>query len=149
MANAISKLPIFQYYNIEDNQLYVCIDGQKFETRIQSFKARYSSKYFKDKGVSTVTLSCNHSVLNTTVIGANEYDRLVKANYFRSYLDDQELRRFVQQTLNKGEAYHQLRRKVTSVNSEKLRSGSGIQVELWNDCARLISNCILHYNSAT
>ena len=274
VANAISKLPIFQYYNIEDDQLYASIDGQKFETRINTFKARYSSKYFKDKGVSAMTLSCNHVALNTTVIGANEYeghyafdllynntsniqpdllssdthgtnqvnfalldifgyafapryakfkhvfydmftidanvksgepfiklkkginyqlireqwdqiqriicslarkkvtqstlvkklstlsksnrtlaalreyDRLVKANYLLSYLDDQELRRFVQQTLNKGEAYHQLRRKVASVNGEKFRGGSDIQVELWNDCARLISNCIIYYNSA-
>jgi TnpA family transposase len=274
VANAISELPIFQHYNIEDDRLYASIDGQKYETRINTFKARYSSKYFKDKGVSAMTLSCNHVALNTTVIGANEYeghyafdllynnttdiqpdilssdthgtnqvnfalldlfgytfapryakfkrvfydmfvidgnvksgeqfiklrkeinhdlivdewdqiqriicslarkkvtqstlikklstlsksnktlaalreyDRLVKANYLLSYLDDQELRRFVQQALNKGEAYHQLRRKVASVNGEKFRGGNDSQVELWNDCARLISNCIIYYNSA-
>ena len=85
---------------------------------------------------------------NRTLAALREYDRLVKANYLLSYLDDQELRRFVQQTLNKGEAYHQLRRKVASVNGEKFRGGSDIQVELWNDCARLISNCIIYYNSA-
>jgi TnpA family transposase len=53
---------------------------------------------------------------NKTLAALREYDRLVKANYLLSYLDDQELRRCVQQTLNKGEAYHQLRRKVASVN---------------------------------
>ena len=59
-----------------------------------------------------------------------EYDRLVKAIYLLSYLDDHELRRVVQQTLNKDEAYHQLRRKVASVNGENIGGGSDIQVEL-------------------
>ncbi|MEE8056514.1 MAG: Tn3 family transposase [Pseudomonadales bacterium] len=85
---------------------------------------------------------------NKTLAALREYDRLVKATYLLSYLDDQDLRRFVQQALNKGEAYHQLRRKVASVNGEKFRGGSDSQVELWNDCARLISNCIIYYNSA-
>ncbi len=58
----------------EHDRVYASIDGQKFETRINTFKARYSSKYFKDKGVSAMTLSCNHVALKTRVIGANEYE---------------------------------------------------------------------------
>ena len=74
LSNAISELLIFQYYNVEDDKLYASIDGQKFETRINTFKARYSAKYFKEKGVSAMTLSCNHVALNTQIIGANEYE---------------------------------------------------------------------------
>ncbi len=274
VANAVAELPIFDYYNVEDDRVYASIDGQKFETRINTFKARYSSKYFKDKGVSAMTLSCNHVALKTTIIGANEYeghyafdllynntssiqpqvlssdthgvnqvnfalldlfgytfapryakfktvfndlfamevngsegelclalkkpinrkliieewnaiqriicslsrktvtqstlvkklsnfsksnrtlaalkeyDRLVKASYLLNYVDNQDLRRFVQQVLNKGEAYHQLRRKVASVNGDKFRGGSDTQVAMWNECARLIANCVIYFNSA-
>ncbi len=74
VANAISELPIFDYYNVEDDRVYASVDEQKFETRINTFKARYSSKYFNDKGVSAMTLSCNHVALKTTIIGANEYE---------------------------------------------------------------------------
>ena len=65
-----------------------------------------------------------------------------------NYVDNQELRRFVQQVLNKGEAYHQLRRKVASVNGDKFRGGSDTQVAMWNECARLIANCVIYFNSA-
>ena len=75
ISNAIATLPIFAYYHVDDNQLFSSIDGQKFECRINTFKARYSSKYFsKGKGVSALTLVSNHVPVSTQVIGANEYE---------------------------------------------------------------------------
>jgi hypothetical protein len=50
--------------------------------------------------------------------------------------------------LNRGEAYHQLKRAITSVNGNKFSGGNDYQFSQWNDCARLISNCIIYYNSA-
>tara|TARA_R110001583_G_scaffold194762_2_gene366866 strand:+ start:232 stop:3063 length:2832 start_codon:yes stop_codon:yes gene_type:complete len=270
VSNAIATLPIFSYYHVADNQLFSSIDGQKFECRINTFKARYSSKYFsKGKGVSAVTLVSNHVPINTRVIGANEYeghfafdllynnssdiqpnvlstdthgtnkvnfaildlfgysfapryakmkhiffelfevteedgghirlkkdinqalitdeweniqhiicslsrktgtqstivrklsngksrtlsalheyDRLIKSIYVLEYIDNSTLRHYVQHALNRGEAYHQLKRAITSVNGNKFRGGNDYQVSQWNDCARLISNCIIYYNSA-
>ncbi|GAA62462.1 hypothetical protein P20311_0235 [Pseudoalteromonas sp. BSi20311] len=270
VSNAIATLPIFAYYHVDDNQLFSSIDGQKFECRINIFKARYSSKYFsKGKGVSALTLVSNHVPVSTQVIGANEYeghfafdllynnssdiqpstlstdthgtnnvnfaildffgytfapryakmkkiffnlfevseedggriqlikeinhkliteewddiqhilcslsrktttqstiirklsngksrtlaaiheyDRLIKSIYVLEYVDNSTLRHYVQQALNRGEAYHQLKRAITSVNGNKFRGGNDYQVSQWNDCARLISNCIIYYNSA-
>jgi hypothetical protein len=75
VSNGIAILPIFSYYHVDDNQLFSSIDGQKFECRINTFKARYSSKYFsKGKGVSALTLVSNHVPVSTQVIGANEYE---------------------------------------------------------------------------
>ncbi len=69
ISNTIATLPIFAYYHV-DNQLFSSIDGQKFECRINTFKARYSSKYFsKGKGVSSLTLVSNHVPISTQVIG--------------------------------------------------------------------------------
>jgi len=270
VSNAIATLPIFAYYHVDDNQLFSSIDGQKFECRINTFKARYSSKYFsKGKGVSALTLVSNHVPVSTQVIGANEYeghfafdllynntseiqpntlstdthgtnnvnfalldffgytfapryakmkkvffnlfevseedggsiqlikeinhkliaeewdeiqhilcslsrktttqstiirklsngnsrtlsalqeyDRLIKSIYVLEYIDNSTLRHYVQQALNRGEAYHQLKRAIMSVNGNKFRGGNDYQVSQWNDCARLISNCIIYYNSA-
>jgi TnpA family transposase len=270
VSNAIATLPIFAYYHVDDNQLFSSIDGQKFECRINTFKARYSSKYFsKGKGVSALTLVSNHVPVSTQVIGANEYeghfafdllynntseiqpntlstdthgtnnvnfaildffgytfapryakmkkvffnlfevseedggsiqlikeinhkliaeewdeiqhilcslsrktttqstiirklsngnsrtlsalqeyDRLIKSIYVLEYVDNSTLRHYVQQALNRGEAYHQLKRAIMSVNGNKFRGGNDYQVSQWNDCARLISNCIIYYNSA-
>jgi TnpA family transposase len=270
ISNGIAILPIFSYYHVDNQQLFSSIDGQKFECRINTFKARYSSKYFsKGKGVSALTLVSNHVPVSTQVIGANEYeghfafdllynnssgiqtrtlstdthgtnnvnfaildffgytfapryakmkkvffdlfvvteenggciqlkkeinhkliidewdniqhivcslsrktttqstiirklsngknrtlsalheyDRLIKSIYVLEYVDNSTLRHYVQQALNRGEAYHQLKRAITSVNGNKFRGGNDYQVSQWNDCARLISNCIIYYNSA-
>jgi len=270
LANAIGNLPIYQYYQIENDHVYASIDGQKFETRIRTYKSRYSSKYFREQGVSALTLSCNHVALNTQIIGANEYEghyafdllynntsnidpdvvstdthgvnqvnfaildffgyrfapryartkhvfndmfiidgdhpdiirikkpiengliesewdaiqrimmslnrktvtqstlvkklnnvkvgnktlaalkeynRLVKAIYLLEYVDNEMLRRYIVRVLNKGEAYHQLRRKIASVNGDKFRGINDSQVTLWNDCARIIANAIVYFNS--
>lgn len=85
---------------------------------------------------------------NRTLSALHEYDRLIKALYILEFVDSDELRHYVQQALNRGEAYHQLRRAIASVNGNKFRGGNDYQVSLWNDCARLVSNCIIYYNSA-
>lgn len=272
VSNAIAKLPIFVHYHINDSVIFSSVDGQKFECRINTFKARFSSKdFFKGKGVSSLTLVSNHVPVNAVVTGSNEYeghyafdllynntssikpnvlstdthgtnnvnfaildffgyqfaprykrvknvffdlfevledkndnpiirlnkeinigliesewdsiqhilcslsektasqstivrklsigkkrtllalqeyDRLVKAIYILDFVDNAELRHYVQQALNRGEAYHQLRRAVASVNGNKFRGGDDYKVALWNECARLVSNCIIYYNSA-
>ncbi|HEB26710.1 MAG TPA: Tn3 family transposase [Porticoccus sp.] len=272
ISNAITKLPIFQHYNIQENELHASADGQKFECRINTFKTRFSSKYFgTNKGVSAITLVANHVPINARVIGANEheshfifdllynntseikpnvlstdthganqvnfalldlfgytfapryakvskvidglftlsdeektpllalkkpikagyiekewdivqrivislqqkkttqaalvrklstysanhplvqalteYDRMIKSMYLLDYIDDASLRNYVQRALNRGEAYHQLRRAISSVNGNRFRGGSDGEIDLWNECARLLTNAIIYFNS--
>ncbi len=273
LSNAIANLTIFKYYNIQENTLHASADGQKFESRLETFKTRYSSKYFgTNKGVSAMTLVANHVPINAKVIGANEheshyifdllfnntseikpdilstdthgvnhvnfalldlfgysfapryaqfsrvieqlfiinddndnkpmlslkkpirmglvvqewqtiqrivislqrktttqaflirklstysknhplllalteYDRMIKALYILEYIDDASLRSYVQRALNRGEAYHQLRRAVASVNGNRFRGSSDQEIDIWNECARLLTNAIIYYNS--
>ncbi|MFT5084696.1 MAG: hypothetical protein ACI9Y1_002752, partial [Lentisphaeria bacterium] len=75
IANRMTALPIFEHYTIDKQAPFSSIDGQKFECRINTFKVRFSSKYFrKGKGVSAMSLVCNHVPINAIVIGANEYE---------------------------------------------------------------------------
>ncbi len=271
--NAVARLAIFKHYNIQEDLIHASADGQKFETRLESFKTRYSSKYFgTKKGVSAITLVANHTALNAKVIGSNEheshyifdllqsntsevrpdilstdthgvnhvnyalldlfgysfapryarfgkviedmfhfqenkdgkvtlslkkpikaaaiidqwdtiqriiislqeksttqanlvrklsgysdnhpllkalteYNRLVKAKYLLEYIDDASLRGYVQRALNRGEAYHQLRRAIASVNGNRFRGSSDYEISLWNECARLLTNAIIYFNS--
>lgn len=268
ICNAIARLPIFKHYQIQDNLLHASADGQKFESRLETFKTRYASKYFgTNKGVSAVTLVANHAAINAKMIGANEheshfiydllysntsdikpdilstdthgvnhvnfalldlsgytfapryanvggviddlfnmqneqlalktpidiaviesqwdvvqrimislqrktttqaalvrklsgypkdhpllkaiteYNRLVKALYILNYMGDEKLRKYVQRALNRGEAYHQLRRAIASVNGNRFRGSTDYEIELWNDCARLLTNAIIYFNS--
>lgn len=272
ISNGIAQLPIFEYYSLDGENLYGSVDGQKFSCRINTFKARFSAKYFrKGKGVSAMTLVSNHVPVRSKVIAPNEYeghfafdllynnasdvqpstltsdnhgvnnvnfaildifgyrfapryakfknvfysefevisgeeisiqlkkpfnfnlierewdeiqrimcslarktttqhtvirklsnkkrsnrtlaalheyDRLIKCLYLLEYVDNESLRMFVQSALNRGESYHQLRRAIASINGNQFRGGNDYQIEQWNDCARVIANCIIYYNSA-
>jgi len=89
------------------------------------------------------TYKKNHPLLEALT----EYNRLVKANYLLSYIDDANLRSYVQRALKRGEAYHQLRRAVSNVNSDRFRGNSDQEIHIWNECARLVTNAIIYFNS--
>lgn len=75
IINATAKLPIFKHYSIQEDIVHASADGQKFEARRETFKMRYSSKYFgTQKGVSAMSLIANHAAINAKVIGANEHE---------------------------------------------------------------------------
>lgn len=273
ISNAISRLPIFKHYNIQEDLLHASYDGQKFESRSNTIRTRYSSKHFgQGKGLSALTLSANHVPANAKMMGLNEheshhlhdilysntsdlqpdivstdthgvnqvnfalldlsgwqfapryakpgkiladlftceesadgeikiklrrpinekciiegsefikqvmatlhskeasqativrklsrfkrtnkqvqalieYDRLIKCIYMLDFMDDENTRRYVQRALNRGEAYHQLQRRLEDVNGNKFRGNSDDEIDLWYECGRLIANCIIYFNS--
>lgn len=77
-----------------------------------------------------------------------EYNRLGKASYLLNYIDDASLRSCVQRALNRGEVYHQLRRALSNVNGDQFRGSSDEEIQLWNECARLVTNAIIYLNSS-
>ena len=100
---------------------------------ICSTESRYVSGLLYRLAINSTTVTPQaHFLRNRTLAALKEYDRLVKAIYRLNYIDNQELRRFVPQVLNKGEAYRKLRRKVAPVNGDKFRGGNDTQVALWN-----------------
>ncbi len=76
-----------------------------------------------------------------------EYDNIIRSLYLLNYIDSPPLRQNVQRALNRGENYHQLRRAVSYANFGKLRFKTEYEQQLWNECSRLITNGIIHYNA--
>ena len=76
-----------------------------------------------------------------------EYDHILRSLYLLDYIDSPSLRRNVQRALNRGENYHQLRRAVSYANFGKLRFKTEHEQQLWGECARLITNCVIYYNT--
>jgi len=76
-----------------------------------------------------------------------EYDNIIRSLYLLDYIDSPTLRRNVQQALNRGESYHQLRRAVSYANFGKLRFKTEHEQQIWGECARLLTNCIIYYNT--
>jgi TnpA family transposase len=57
------------------------------------------------------------------------------------------LRHNVQRALNRGENYPQLRRAVAYANFGKLRFKTEYEQQLWGECSRLLTTCIIAYNA--
>ncbi len=76
-----------------------------------------------------------------------EYDNMIRSLYLLNYIDSPPLRQYVQRALNRGENYHQLRRAVSYANFGRLRFKTEHEQQIWGECARLITNCIIYYNA--
>ena len=64
-----------------------------------------------------------------------------------NYINSPAMRTGITKSLNRGEAYHKLRRAISHANFGKLRFKLEHEQHIWNECSRLIANCIIHYNS--
>ena len=53
----------------------------------------------------------------------------------------------MQKALNRGEAYHRFRRAVAFINGGKFKVQTETEQQVWNDCARLIANAVIYYNT--
>ena len=67
--------------------------------------------------------------------------------YILNYIDSLIMRQSVQKALNRGEAYHRLKRAVFHENEGKFRVKTELEQHIWNDCARFLTNCIIFYNA--
>lgn len=78
-----------------------------------------------------------------------QFDRLVRSIYTLRYLRDPQLQRHVHRSQNRIESYHQLRSAIAQVGGKKELTGrTDLELEISNQCARLIANAIVFYNSA-
>lgn len=275
IVDATAKLSFFTHYNIQENTVHSSSDGQKYSTRFDTIKARYSTKYFGlGKGVSLQTLVLNHIPVNAKIIGANEheshyvfdllmnnqtklrpdihstdshgtnkvnfaildcfgyrfaprykkftvetenlvgfkspsqypkkylikphrkidkerfikqwdsiqrimaslalkttsqsnivrklssfkrvnntqtalndYNDIVKAIFMLDYTDSASFRKNIQKALNRGEGYHRLRKNVAYAHDGKMQAANTVEQQVWSECARLICNTIIYYNT--
>jgi TnpA family transposase len=90
---------------------------------------------------------CSYTRQNQTKKALWELDGLCRTLYILDYIQDVELRQNVQKALNRGEAYHRLRRAVAYVNGGKFRVKTEAEQQVWNECSRLITNAIIYYNT--
>jgi TnpA family transposase len=92
---------------------------------------------------------CNYTQTNPTRRAIFEFDRLIRSTYTLRYMRDPQLQRNVHRSQNRIESYHQLRGAISQVAGKKELTGrTDLELEISNQCARLIANAIVYYNSA-
>ncbi|RMS43415.1 hypothetical protein ALP66_200000 [Pseudomonas amygdali pv. photiniae] len=92
---------------------------------------------------------CTYTAPNPTRRAIFEYDKLIRSIYTLRYLRDPQIERNVHRSQNRIESYHQLRSATAQVGGKKELTGrTDIEIEISNQCARLIANAIIYYSSA-
>ena len=76
-----------------------------------------------------------------------EFDNIIKSIYILNYIDKLIIRQGVQKALNRGEAYHKLKRAVFHAHQGKFRVKTELEQNVWNECARFITNNIIYYQA--
>ncbi|EAQ96687.2 Tn3 family transposase [Congregibacter litoralis] len=89
----------------------------------------------------------SHRRQNRTKQALWEFEHIIRSLYLLDYVDSPLLRRNVHRALNRGEAYHRLRRAIAYAHGGRFRVRSQHEQELWNECTRLIANAVVYYNS--
>lgn len=91
---------------------------------------------------------CALSQHNPTRKAVFEFDKLVRSLYTLNYLRDAQMQRDVHRSQNRLEAYHQLRSVIAQVGGRKQLAGrTDLDMAISNQCARLIANVVIAYNS--
>jgi len=92
---------------------------------------------------------CTYTQPNATRQAVFEFDKLVRSIYTLRYLRDPKLQQKVHRSQNRIESYHQLRSTIAQVGGKKELTGrTDVEVEISNQCARLVANAIVYFNSA-
>jgi TnpA family transposase len=76
-----------------------------------------------------------------------EFDNIIKSLYILNYIDSLTMRQGVQKALNRGEAYHKLKRAVFHTHQGKFRDKTELEQYIWSECTRFLANCIVFYNT--
>ena len=89
----------------------------------------------------------SHRRQNRTKQALWEFEHIIRSLYLLDYIDSPLLRRNVHRALNRGEAYHRLRRAIAYAHGGRFRVRTQHEQEVWNECTRLIANAVVYYNS--
>lgn len=76
-----------------------------------------------------------------------EYNNILMSIYLLKYINDNNMRRFVRTTINRGEEHHLLRSTVAIMGGGVLREKSDLEIEIQNACAELMTNVVMYYNT--
>lgn len=92
---------------------------------------------------------CTYTAPNPTRRAVFEFDKLIRSIHTLRYLRDPQLERNVHRSQNRIESYHQLRSTIAQVGGKKELTGrTDIEIQISNQCARMIANAFIYYNSA-
>jgi TnpA family transposase len=107
----------------------------------------FATLALKENNQSNIVRKLSSYKSNDTLRALIELDKIIMSLYMLDYIDDEEMRKNVYRSLNRGESYHQLRAAIANVSGRKLAGKTEIELIINNECARLLALCIIFYNA--
>ncbi|MSO14550.1 Tn3 family transposase [Rickettsiales endosymbiont of Trichoplax sp. H2] len=86
--------------------------------------------------------------INTTLKALIEFNNIIMSVYMLKYIDDSKIRQSVYRALNRGESFHQIRSAILKISGRKSQGKKDLELEVSNQCNRLLACCIIYYNTA-
>jgi len=89
----------------------------------------------------------SHDYSSRTKEALWEYNQLLMTRYLLNYINDPDLAGYVRTALNRGEAFHALKRSINGIRDGQYRGMSDREAAIWDECTRLVANAIIFYNA--
>lgn len=126
------------------------INRELIESEWYNLQRIMASLGLKEISQSTLVRKlCTYKQEHRTRMALFEFDKLIRSIYILKYLLDPNIYHNAHKSQNRVEQYHQLRSAVAQAYGKKELIGkTDLALEISNQCGRLISNAIIHYNSA-
>lgn len=158
--------PRFTNLEVQLKNLYCCGDPVQYEKCLIQPVGSIDLQAVQDEksnidqivatlGIKEMTQStlirklCTYTQSNPTRSAVFEFDKLIRSIYTLRYLRDPQIERNSHRSQNRIESYHQLRAAIAQVGGKKELTGrTDLDIEVSNECGRLIANAIIYYNSA-
>lgn len=85
---------------------------------------------------------------NSTKESLWELNAALMSHHLLDFIGNIKFRQAIQGVLCRGESYHQLRRVIEKSHGRSFRGNSDNQIINWNECARLLTNCVIYHNAS-
>jgi TnpA family transposase len=122
---------------------------KSIEDEWQNIQDIMSAFLSNETSISVITRKlCSHELKDKTKRAIWELNDILRSIYLLRYVNDPLLRSYIRAALNRIEAFHSLKRKVVETNGTGLRGGSDVEIAIWNECARLVTNIAMYHNAS-
>ena len=83
---------------------------------------------------------------NRTKEALMEFNKILMSIHVLNFIHDRDFRQGIRTALNRGEGYHQLMGRLSSINGDKFQGKTELDFRLNNACMRFIGLCVMFYN---
>ena len=125
------------------------INSKLIEDEWENIQHIFVSLLMKEKTQSIVVKKLiSYKRRNKTQAALWELDKIFRSLHILRFIQDPVFRQCIRIALNRGEGIHQLTGALGDIGGGKFKGNTELELQVANECLRLVTNCIIYYNTA-